>query len=451
MFIRKIISIIILSFMLAECPTGFYEDDCGNCWLPYCYNYVTHDTSYDTTLDECVLLDNTIWVIPGDSGDPYFNNFCDSCPDGFMGDDCGHCWQYFCYTFFAPGLDGDPPHSVYYDLSAEECEEYGFNYYSPDNSSNPYWNSNCEEDVDCNGEIDGYSMVDDCGDCQSAYCYDYVTHEVSFNLPCDGPTEMLIMPDDSSNPYWNSSCEGCLSGDVNNDGSLDVMDVVSIVDYILGSEPIFDLECADISQDGNVDVLDVVSIVEYILGGRIDNNATRAYLNIDNGSVTLDADGFVGAVQMTLIHNDNFSIELTNKAMVADYNTNDNNTTLVIVAPESEELFSASGNFIIDNIVVVNSNEKISAEIPSGLNFSKAYPNPFNPLTKVNIYAHSNHFVNVSVYNIMGKKVSTLYNDNMSAGNHTITWDASNMASGIYFINATGDYKSVIQKVMLIK
>ena len=51
----------------------------------------------------------------------------------------------------------------------------------------------------------------------------------------------------------------------------------------------------------------------------------------------------------------------------------------------------------------------------------------------------------------MGKKVSTLYNDNMSAGNHTITWDASNMASGIYFINATGDYKSVIQKVMLIK
>lgn len=203
MFIRKIISIIILSFMLAECPTGFYEDDCGNCWLPYCYNYITHDTSYDITLDECVLLDNTIWVIPGDSGDPYFNNFCDSCPDGFMGDDCGHCWQYFCYTFFAPGLDGDPPHSVYYDLSAEECEEYGFNYYSPDNSSNPYWNSNC---------ID------------------------------------------------------CVPGDVTSDGNLDVLDVVMIVDYILSSS-MDEFNCSDVNFDGSTDVLDIVSIVEYILGG----------------------------------------------------------------------------------------------------------------------------------------------------------------------------------------
>ena len=120
MFIIVIIS--FSSFIFAECPTCFYEDDCGNCWLPYCYNYVSHSVSYDTSESEC-LGGTLIWVTPGDPGDPYFNNYCDSCPNGFISDDCGHCWMSYCYTFFSPGLDGDPEHSVYYDLSQSACEE----------------------------------------------------------------------------------------------------------------------------------------------------------------------------------------------------------------------------------------------------------------------------------------------------------------------------------------
>ena len=47
---------------------------------------------------------------------------------------------------------------------------------------------------------------DDCGDCWLTYCYDYVTHQVNSDFPCDGPTEMEVMPNDPMNPYWNSSC-----------------------------------------------------------------------------------------------------------------------------------------------------------------------------------------------------------------------------------------------------
>ena len=94
-------------------------------------------------------------------------------------------------------------HSVYYDLTIEECEGYGYNYYSPNHPSNPYWNSNCM--ADCNGIANGGAMVDDCGDCQSGYCYDYVTHEVSFGA-CDGATQMWVEPNSPSNPYWNQSC-----------------------------------------------------------------------------------------------------------------------------------------------------------------------------------------------------------------------------------------------------
>ena len=208
------------------CPTGFYEDDCGNCWLPYCYDYVSHNVSYDSSESSCNGT-TEMWVIPGDEGDPFFNNYCDSCPEGFTPDNCGHCWQGYCYTLFA-----DPPHTVFWDLSEDECIDAGYGFYPPGASDgdpyfgyncegcpngeieddcgvcntgedSPYWNMTCG---DCNGDANGYAMVDDCDDCQLAYCYDYITHESNFDTPCDEATEVLVMPDSPSNPLWNSGC-----------------------------------------------------------------------------------------------------------------------------------------------------------------------------------------------------------------------------------------------------
>ena len=71
-------------------------------------------------------------------------------------------------------------------------------------------------------------MVDDCGDCQSGYCYDYVTHEVSFGA-CDGPTQMWVEPDSPSNPYWNASCEEWEPGDISADGVVNVTAIVNMV------------------------------------------------------------------------------------------------------------------------------------------------------------------------------------------------------------------------------
>ena len=320
----------------------------------------------------------------------------------------------------------------------------------PDDPSNPYWNASC---TDCAGEVNGSAMVDDCGDCQSAYCYDYVTHQTNTDFPCDGPTEMMVMPDDPSNPYWNSECSGCAPGDVINDGSLDVLDVVAIVSYILGNNPLDpdSIDCADYIQDGTVDVLDVVAIVNIIIDGRITSSATKANLIINDNIVTLHANGFIGAVQMTISHENSFSINLTNKAMVADYNTNGNITTLIIVAPDSEELFSTSSNFTIDEIIVVNEESYIPVDMPSEIMVSKAYPNPFNPSTSISIHIPSSDFVNVNAYNVMGQKVATLYNGSMAAGSHTITWNASNMTSGMYFIRTESKSEVSIQRVSLVK
>jgi len=60
--------------------------------------------------------------------------------------------------------------------------------------------------------------------------------------------------------------------------------------------------------------------------------------------------------------------------------------------------------------------------------------------------------LSVVVYNVMGKQVATLEDDRLNAGTHTFTFDASGMASGLYFVRATvpGELDAV-QKVMLVR
>ena len=65
--------------------------------------------------------------------------------------------------------------------------------------------------IDCNGVENGTSMLDDCQNCQQAYIYNVVTHSVTLlddtsDVVLGGPTDMLIMPNDPMNPYWNQGC-----------------------------------------------------------------------------------------------------------------------------------------------------------------------------------------------------------------------------------------------------
>ena len=101
----------------------------------------------------------------------------------------------------------------------------------------------------------------------------------------------------------------------------------------------------------------------------------------NNNTVSIEyANGYVGAVQMTLSHGEDFSIELTDDAFIAEYNTEGKTTTLMIVNPESDELFSVNGEFEIVETLAVNSNDYIDV-IPEAISLGSAYPNPFNPTT----------------------------------------------------------------------
>jgi hypothetical protein len=88
----------------------------------------------------------------------------------------------------------------------------------------------------------------------------------------------------------------------------------------------------------------------------------------------------------------------------------------------------------IDLTAIVNP-VSVEDENPVVDNFYLAqnYPNPFNPSTKINFGLKKAGEVEISVYNILGNKVATLVNGFKSAGNHSVSFDASNLSSGIYF------------------
>jgi hypothetical protein len=79
------------------------------------------------------------------------------------------------------------------------------------------------------------------------------------------------------------------------------------------------------------------------------------------------------------------------------------------------------------------------------------YPNPFNPSTQINFAVSEKSFVTLKVYDILGKEISTLVNAELDAGYHKATFNAENLASGIYIYTITaGDFVNT-KKMMLIR
>jgi len=93
----------------------------------------------------------------------------------------------------------------------------------------------------------------------------------------------------------------------------------------------------------------------------------------------------------------------------------------------------------------------ISTEVPEGFSLWQNYPNPFNPKTNVRIQMPNSGFVKLAVFDISGKEVAVLVNENLSAGTYNVDFDASHLASGTYFYRLeTGSFAEV-KKMVLIK
>ena len=89
-------------------------------------------------------------------------------------------------------------------------------------------------------------------------------------------------------------------------------------------------------------------------------------------------------------------------------------------------------------------------EDPAGFAVSQNSPNPFNPSTTISFTTPEAGNVSIEVFNVAGQKVGTLANEMMSAGNHSINWDASGYSAGIYFYMVkSGDFSKTMKMTLL--
>ncbi len=92
-----------------------------------------------------------------------------------------------------------------------------------------------------------------------------------------------------------------------------------------------------------------------------------------------------------------------------------------------------------------------SGDIPSDYALSASYPNPFNAETNISFDLPASGNVSLDVYNIMGRKVATLINGYVSAGTHTVSWNASSYSSGVYYYKLKTDNFTAVKKMTLLK
>jgi len=92
-----------------------------------------------------------------------------------------------------------------------------------------------------------------------------------------------------------------------------------------------------------------------------------------------------------------------------------------------------------------------SENLPAIFSLSQNFPNPFNPTTTIKFSLPQAEFVTIKVFDILGNEVEILANKVFEAGEHSLTWNAKNLSSGIYFYNLSSDKYNETKKMILLR
>lgn len=89
--------------------------------------------------------------------------------------------------------------------------------------------------------------------------------------------------------------------------------------------------------------------------------------------------------------------------------------------------------------------------LPNKFSLEQNYPNPFNPTTLINYQLPKSSHVTLKVYDMLGKEVCKLVDEEKIVGNYKVTFNGTNLSSGVYFYRLTTGYFSQIKKMLLLK
>jgi hypothetical protein len=92
-------------------------------------------------------------------------------------------------------------------------------------------------------------------------------------------------------------------------------------------------------------------------------------------------------------------------------------------------------------------------QVPEVFLLLQNFPNPFNPSTTISysIPVGTRHAVSLQVFDVLGRKVATLVNEEKDAGNYSVAWNAASAASGVYYYKLTSGAFTETKKMILMK
>jgi len=108
-----------------------------------------------------------------------------------------------------------------------------------------------------------------------------------------------------------------------------------------------------------------------------------------------------------------------------------------------------SGGIVFGDISLVDVDD--DKELLKEFSLSQNYPNPFNPTTKIKFVIPNSSFVNLKVYDVLGREVTTLVNEEKPAGEYEVEFSGKNLSSGVYYYQLKADNYVETKKMLFIK
>ena len=138
--------------------------------------------------------------------------------------------------------------------------------------------------------------------------------------------------------------------------------------------------------------------------------------------------------------------------IVGDLN-NDNCSEIMSFAPNWTDPENPQGKVYIYSYKKIMNIKDYEGNIPDGFNLYQNYPNPFNPTTILSWQLEIRSIVKISIYDVLGREVTTILNEEQPAGEYEIEFDASkyNLSSGVYFYELKTDDFALRKKMVLLR